>query len=60
MQEVYLEYGTPRRFQYFVTKGSFSMLKIERKELVTQMRVVKILFTRINGGKSMTIGLPVS
>ena len=55
MQEVYLEYGTPRRFQYFITKGSFSMLKIERKELVTQMRVVKILFTRINGGKSMTI-----
>jgi hypothetical protein len=37
------------RFQHFVTKGWNSMSKVERKELVTQMRIVNILFTGTNG-----------
>lgn len=44
------------RFQhFFVSKGWFSMSKVERKELVTQMRIVNILFTGTNGAKFMTI-----
>jgi hypothetical protein len=33
------------------------MSKVERKELVTQMRIVSILFTGTNGPKFMTIFL---
>jgi hypothetical protein len=43
------------RFQHFVSKGWFSMSKVERKELVTQMRIVNILFTCTNGPKFMTM-----
>jgi len=53
--EVYPEYGTLRKVSAFVIKGWFSMSKVERKELVTQMRIVKILFIGTNGPKFMTI-----
>jgi hypothetical protein len=52
---VYPEYGTLRKVSAFVIEGWFSMSKVELKELVTQMRIVNILFTGTNGPKFMTI-----
>jgi hypothetical protein len=43
------------RIQYFVSKGWFSMSKVERKELVTQMKIVNILLIGTSGAKSMTL-----